>query len=189
MGRNFFFISGMSRSGSTLIDKFLSGHHSLNILSQPFPLLFVNLKKEFYKTINYLEDYYFLNNYFLEDKYEIDELSEFLSTHHVSNDLLLNIFEDMKDYSGQYTKLDEVIDMIKGVDGSLLNIYKELIEKMSSGNEVILGSKEVMCEEFMPFFIKNGVRCLIVLRDPRDVMSYILWYGKRIYWLFTASSF
>ncbi|SHJ54258.1 sulfotransferase domain-containing protein [Cycloclasticus pugetii] len=50
--------------------------------------------------------------------------------------------------------------------------FNKLDAKLSSSSSCIYnGVKEVMVEEYMPYLITNNVRCLIIVRDPRDVIS------------------
>ena len=41
------FVTGMERSGTTLLDRLLASQRHLSMLSQPFPLLFVETKRAF----------------------------------------------------------------------------------------------------------------------------------------------
>jgi Sulfotransferase family len=45
------FVTGMQRSGTTLLEKLLHAHPELSVLSQPFPLLFVEVKRAFLESI------------------------------------------------------------------------------------------------------------------------------------------
>lgn len=40
-----------------------------------------------------------------------------------------------------------------------------------------MGSREVLVEEYVPYLVKNNVRCVIIIRDPRDVIVS-LDYGR-----------
>ncbi len=35
----------------------------------------------------------------------------------------------------------------------------------------VLGSKEVLCEEYIPALLEHGVRCVLIIRDPRGVIA------------------
>ena len=59
--RSDFFITGMGRSGTTLLEKLLCNHKDLSVLSQPLPLVFIDLKKRFLETLG-IKKYFVLND-------------------------------------------------------------------------------------------------------------------------------
>lgn len=42
---------------------------------------------------------------------------------------------------------------------------------LDTDNPKVSGVKEVLAEEFVPFFIKKDVKCILIVRDPRDVIA------------------
>ncbi len=173
------FITGMARSGTTLLDKLLCNHSEISVLSQPFPFLFVETKKKFYQSINYNENYFFLNHYFQENKYQIEDLNVFLDNFIFRKAHLLDIFKKMESYSGQYTHLENYHSLISNLKNlSFLSVFQELQKQMAHReNTSIFGSKEVHCEEFIPYLVSKDFKCIIIIRDPRAIISSIN-YGK-----------
>lgn len=173
----------MSRSGSTLLDKLLANHPDISSLSQPFPLLYVEIKKAFFKSINHPESIYYLNNLFLEGEYGPEQLVDFLDNYSFSKKQLFSIFDDMKDYSGQYTKCTDIDSIIDQIDEfNLVDVVRQLLYLLRHNDKArTYGSKEVIIEEFLPFFIGNGFRGIVIVRDPRDVINSTFYGNKEEY--------
>ena len=121
------FITSMIRSGSTLLDKLLSNHADLHINSQPFPYLFINAKKLFYKEILHPEKYFVLNNYFLENCYTLNDLNKFLERNIFSSKEVIDLFKSMKNYSGQCTKIDDFKILYHSLQSNKLNCYHKAL--------------------------------------------------------------
>ena len=41
----------------------------------------------------------------------------------------------------------------------------------------MIGSKEIFCEEYIPYFLSNGVKVILLIRDPRDIITSLN-FGK-----------
>jgi hypothetical protein len=179
VSNNIFIVTGMARSGTTLAEKLLCNHKDISILSQPFPKLFYHLKKQFFHVIGHPEKYYFLNDLFNEKKYSNNDLISFLDSYHLNKDELEGIFNDMSEWSGQLTRLKDFSSLFSDYSNkNLIETYKYLLNKYGHDHGAgMLGSKEIMIEEFAPYFIENNVRVIIIVRDPRDVITSIN-YGK-----------
>jgi hypothetical protein len=76
----------------------------------------------------------------------------------------------MRNYNGQVTKIKNFANADRS---SLINLYDSLILNHQNTNAEYFGSKEVLCEEFIPFFLKHGSKIIIIIRDPRDVVASI----------------
>jgi hypothetical protein len=68
MDHSTLFLTGMQRCGTTLLDKLLSAHSQISILSQPFPLLFIEAKPSFLQQPSKDGAEYPLGNLFLESE-------------------------------------------------------------------------------------------------------------------------
>lgn len=166
---NNIFLTGMGRSGTTLLEKLLTNHSQITMLSQPFPLLFTELKKHFLETLG-IKEYYVLNNGPYDTKYNLKDFINFLNTYEIGLEEITEIFEKMDHYSGQITKCHYKFTKIKHTD--LINVYQELLTLMYDGKDIsYLGSKEILCEEYLPYFLNNGQKAIIIIRDPRDVLA------------------
>lgn len=163
----------MGRSGTTLIDKLLSNHPKIDILSQPFPLIFVSLKKKYLGILG-KDQYYVLNQHLHDENFSQDKFDQFLDNVTFDKNYLQSIFNNMKHYSGQTIKPSyPIVENLEMDLSSLDGIYKSSIELFDVKDSYYIGSKEIMCEEFLPYFIKNNYKTMLVYRDPRDIIASI----------------
>jgi len=169
---NYFLITGAYRSGTTLLDKILDIHQDINVLSQPFPKLYRHLKHKFYETIGIFNKYYVLDDLFFPEYYPKDFL-KFLRNHTVEKPELERIFQSMEGWSGQQTDFTNYKDFVVDYEPSKLNeIYKHFLRNSNIKNDnVLAGSKEILIEEFLPYFIEQNIKVILVIRDPRDVLT------------------
>ncbi|WP_419770590.1 MAG: sulfotransferase domain-containing protein [Candidatus Marinarcus sp.] len=176
---NRIFITGMGRSGTTLLEKLLSNHEKIEILSQPFPLLFVEVKKAFLKSIG-IEKYYVLNDNCFNGDYEIEKFRNFLFEYTINYDAIKKIFEEMKTYSGQMTKIEFKIPVREKY--TFLELYDLIITNALLKNKVqYFGTKEIMCEEFLPFLSENNTKVIVIIRNPKDVVASVNYPKKEKY--------
>ncbi len=169
------FITGTQRSGTTLLEKLLGIQEGFSILSQPFPLLFVEAKRAFLRSRGF-DDPYPLGHLFLEQRYPSGALHAFLAGWRTTHSELEALFARMRDYSGQYTKftshqLSAAFAAVTAEDD-----FAEVVAKLDrtlapSPGPRWFGSKETICEEYVPVLLDRGFRCVIILRDPRDVVA------------------
>ena len=71
-------VTGMGRSGTTLLDKLLTSHADIDVLSQPFPLVFVDTKKQFLAEKR-VDKYFVLNDDLVNRDYSQDEFNAYLT--------------------------------------------------------------------------------------------------------------
>ncbi len=174
------FVTGMQRSGTTLLDKLLCSHPRICLLSQPFPLLFVEAKRGFLAAIGEPRVRYPLGPLFLENRYQVEDLSSYLGRYRIDGETLLTWFESMAEFSGQYTRFarDGVRSVVDGHSpGAFASTIAQLYRGFASKSADLFGGKETICEEFLPHFLDEGWKCLIVLRDPRDTLASLN-YGR-----------
>ncbi len=189
MERSILFVTGMQRCGSTLLNKLLSAHSQISILSQPFPFLFIEAKRAFLRSLGRGDAEYPLGNLFIESGYLVEEFAGYLRHHSLDHESLLSLFAEMRDFSGQYTRFEEArvkagVHLVPTDDFAriLSSLYVELTDKRGARS---FGGKETMCEEFLPYLLDRGWKCLIIVRDPRDIMASLNYgqgqnYGGRL---------
>ena len=170
------FVTGMLRSGTTLLEKLLAQQDGISMLSQPFPLLFVDAKRSFLRGLGHGDDPYPLGHLFNERRYTADDLKRYLSTWRASREELAALFARMAEYSGQLTRFDDAqLDAALGSVAGVCDfpdVVSGLLHRLAARPHARwFGSKEVACEELVPLFLERGFRCLIILRDPRDVVT------------------
>ena len=169
------FVTGMLRCGTTLVEKLLANHPEFSLLSQPFPFVFLDAKRRFLHSLGREGEAYPLGDLFLEAGYTNEDLARFLSRYRPTRDELLHTFRAMAGYSGQRTRFDagrvaSVLDRLEPGDfaATLEQLYRELGHRESAR---WFGGKENLCEEFVPYLLDRGAACVIVLRDPRDMLA------------------
>jgi hypothetical protein len=177
----YLFITGLYRSGSTLLEKLLHNHGNILVGGQPFPYLYFDVKKEFLDSLH-LERRYPLGQMFLEDDYRMEDFYRFLSQEQITEDSIIEIIQRMQGYSGQTTQGFSQYLLDKGVrSGMFETVYSglmnQLVDFLGGEDLVYAGSKEIFCEEYIPFFLKRDIKCVVILRDPRDVIASLN-YGK-----------
>jgi len=186
------FVTGMLRSGTTLLEKLLAQQPHLSMLSQPFPLLFVEAKRRFLRERGADDEPYPLGHLFGERRYSNDDLRRYLSHWRISREELSALFERMAGYSGQWTRftaeqLDDAFDTIadaRDFADVVSGLLHRLVPLHAPGESAIggrmtgatrnfrwFGLKETTCEELLPLFLDSHFRCLLILRDPRDVVA------------------
>ena len=173
---NAIFITGMQRSGTTLLEKLFGQQPHISMLSQPFPLLFVETKRRFLREHCGGDDAYPLGHLFDECRYTASDLAAFLTRWRASRAELETLFAQMSGYSGQYTRFtEEQLDRAFAAvtaDDDFATVVDKLLHGLAQRPEARwFGSKEANCEELVPYLLEHGFRCAIVIRDPRDVVA------------------
>ncbi len=168
-------ITGMPRSGTTLLDKLLSSHQQACVFSQPLPLLYVRIKEAFSQKSG---NAFPLGELFGEEFEDPEAFEAFLETYRLRPSWFGTVLQEMIPYAGQYTKPRDPFSGLSGcreepledcVDRYLTTL---LGEEISPGDRPsVLGSKETFCEEYIPYLLGHGVQVLMILRDPRDVLT------------------
>ena len=170
------FVTGMLRSGTTLLEKLLAQQERISMLSQPFPLLLVEAKRAFLRQLGHPDDPYPLGHLFRETRYTRADLARFLSHWRAPREELEALFSRMSHYSGQGTRFTreqlEPALAAAAEAGDFAGVVSTLLHRLALRPEARwFGSKEITCEELVPLFLQQGFRCVIIVRDPRDVVT------------------
>ena len=176
------FATGCYRSGTTLLEKLLHVHPQVTIASQPMPALHHVVKQRFLDARG-LQRRYPLDHLFLEDAYTAEDLAAFLASYRLDAGDLDEIFAQLARHAeGHWTP--EIADMrdafAPGTYLQQLAVLRECIARVfpRGQSQRFVGGKEIMCEELVPFLVAHGCTCIIVLRDPRDVIASVN-FGER----------
>lgn len=175
------FITGIFRSGTTLLDKLLNSHDKIFIASQPYPELFYSTKSEFLKSKGIQRKYPFdpmLN----EEQYRLKDFLEFLVKTKLTNEFLKDLQEQFLDDESDWIQF-QLQELTR--EGDFFTIHRQLINLMSKvyrkADLTYTGSKEILCEEFVPYMAIDGNKAIVVIRDPRDVISSLAFGKSRVY--------
>lgn len=165
------FITGMQRSGTTLLEKLIDAQPAATILSQPFPFLMVEAKRAFLEEREFPGERYPLGHLFHETRYGAGELTRFLSTYRMERERALALCIEMEGYSGQYTRFARQRVEAALVDDTFVPMLRALYTALALRRAPITGAKETTCEELLPAFLADGIRCALIIRDPRDTLA------------------
>ena len=176
---NKFLITGLYRSGTTLLDKLLHTHPALVVASQPFPSLFIYTKKKFLdqKGIN---KRYPINSLFMEDEYNLSEFILFIQNHYYGQEDRDIIIHNLSHYEGintpefvEYCIKNNVLK--NDQNNQFSTLYDSLVQLLppylQKPDPSMIGTKEIICEEFIPWFLSTGKKVVHILRDPRDIAA------------------
>jgi len=131
---NYFNITGMTRSGTTLLQNILNYLDNVYAGKQPFPKLFINAKKSFYESIVPPEKRFIYNNYCNEKLYQFEGFVQFLSTEKFSNEFVNAAIK--KGYSEQGEDVSET--NVIGIDDCFFDeMYKNLLSAVTQGRSSI----------------------------------------------------
>ncbi len=168
------FVTGCYRSGTTLTEKLLHLHPDVSVASQPFPVLLFYAKERFLAEVG-VERRYPLDHQFRETAYRPDDFTAFLENLTLDAGDIAEVAQRLDGYTeGLWTR--QVLDVLPAVaPGSFLSVWQDLSTRLASAlgrpNVSVVGTKEVLGEEFVPFILRSGGHVVHVLRDPRDMIT------------------
>lgn len=175
------FITGLYRSGTTLLEKVLQNHQNVFIASQPLPELLLRLKADFLLSKGIEADYPF-DHMFCEERYKIYDFLEYLVKKEIDEETLKDIFEEQRGTKSMLTpefyffNIDQLIR-----PGTFYHVYRQVVNFLPKiyrkRNPIYTGSKEVIGEEFIPFLANKGNKALLIIRNPKDVLSSVM-FGR-----------
>jgi hypothetical protein len=167
-------VTGCYRSGTTLLEKLLHAHPASCVASQPFPVLYAYVKGLFDESRGLVRRYP-LGHRFLEDGYSDADFAAFLDRRHLTDADLDAVFEQLARYTeGLWTP--EILGARPAIrPGVFLDVYRQLMQVVlglfpKAGIRVI-GSKEILVEEYVSYLLGKGVHVVIIIRDPRDMIA------------------
>jgi hypothetical protein len=118
---------------------------------------------------------YPLSHRFLEDGYSGADFATFLEQTRLTDADLDAIFQRLVDHTeGHWTP--EILSARTSIrPGAFLDVYRQLMQAVLNlfpKSEVrVIGSKEILVEEYVPYLLDKGIHVVIILRDPRDMIG------------------
>jgi hypothetical protein len=174
-------VTGCYRSGTTLLEKLLHAHPQALVASQPFPALYAHVK-ELFDAARGLERRYPLSHRFLESEYTDTDFAGFLAERRLIDADLAAIFDQLTRYeAGHWTpeirgaRAAIRPDTFLGVYRQFMRVVCKSIPKPGAG---VIGSKEILVEEYLPYLLAHGHHAIVIIRDPRDMIASLN-FGER----------
>jgi hypothetical protein len=167
-------VTGCYRSGTTLLEKLLHAHPDACVASQPFPVLYAYVKNLFDAGLG-ISRRYPLGHRFLEDAYGDADFEAFLDSRVLTRADVDAIFDQLASYTeGLWTP--EILGSRQAiVPGRLIDLHEQLLRVMpnllSRPDARVVGSKEILVEEYVPYLLQQGRSVILIVRDPRDMIA------------------
>jgi hypothetical protein len=165
------FVTGMLRSGTTLTQVLLTNHPQAWVAYQPFHQLYVDVKQRYLDARGLdlsppLEDG-------APDSPDPQGFVDWLARHRFS-DMDARALAD-RATSGKGGSMAAIADCLRATPGTFADLRQSLHASMAQCLDLqprdVMGSKEILCEEFLLALADAGVHCIIVIRDPRAVIA------------------
>lgn len=162
------FVTGMMRSGTTLAQMLLDGHPDVMVAYQPFHRFLVDVKQRF------------LDDSGIASDLPLDEgdpahgqrraaFTAWLATRRFSQHEAASLFRQAT--AGKGGGYPGLALPEAPADQDFFALHELLLAALhGDGGDALplyVGHKEILCEEFVPAFVDAGIRCVLVLRDPR----------------------
>ena len=166
------FVTGMLRSGTSLIQVLLTNHPQLFVAYQPYFQFYVDIRKLF------LEEHRLKKMLPLGDGLDSNEKEHSLFKQWLKDrrfdstetDVLVGRAAMFKGYG-----IPKITDKIRFNPGTFFDIRNQLhillADHYQKKHVSFIGAKEVLCEEYVPALIDDAVFCLMIVRDPRAVIA------------------
>lgn len=166
------FVTGMLRSGTSLIQVLLTNHPEIFVAYQPYYQFYVSIKQRFLEEHS-LKKVLPLGDGMDSNKEERYLFAQWLKNRRFNPAEVASLVD--KATAGKGGSAMELANKITALPGTFFDIqiqlYTLLADHFKRGTSRFIGSKEVLCEEYIPALIDSSVRCLIIVRDPRAVIA------------------
>jgi hypothetical protein len=172
------FISGMFRSGTTLISRMIQSHPEIACASDPFAPIFKAFRNQFASKSKYsidfespLDDFYF--NEKVSFFHELQKTSLKMSSNNLDWDtFLIKIATSLKPYSPLLIPHLYKLEANNFLD-ILSNGFKIIQETYGNNDTKLVGFKEVWTNEFGMHILRDFPESKVVhvIRDPRSILA------------------
>ncbi len=190
----YLWVTGMFRSGTTLLAKMFDAHPEVAFASDPYRPFFNDLRDTIAKKNGLLKNnppHLPLSDYFCDDEQlqMIKLIQSCTLDEKISAEHLKGLKARLRDRGMEFSPF-----VAKRIDELNGGTYKELFHSMmglirsayGKGNEEMVGSKEVWCNEFTGVLIRAfpDLKIINIVRDPRAVCASRNIVGEKYPWLF-----
>ncbi|GBE29811.1 sulfotransferase domain protein [bacterium BMS3Bbin04] len=192
----FFFISGMFRSGTSLLARMLNAHPELAVASDPYAPLFKAFRNQVVRTTEPGQAFdpdAPLGDYYLNPRELVfyEAIQDASLDRPFSETKLFTLQEQIRQISAKSSpKIHPYLDKLKGNSyGELLASGVQIIrEAYGDDHTKLVGFKEAMTNEFVPHILDTfpEAKAIVVQREPRAMAASCNWAGKKYPWIYLA---
>ena len=165
-------VTGMLRCGTSLTQMLLTNHPDMWVVYQPFHQLYVDVKQMFLDASG-LDVSPPLDDGAPTPPGRREAFHAWLAERVFSPEETRRLAR--RAVTGKGGSMAHLEGRLTATAGRFATIRQSLHTSMASelgaGPATVVGSKEILCEEYVSALVASGVRCIIVLRDPRAVIA------------------
>lgn len=166
------FVTGMIRSGTSLVQVLLTNHPQAFVAYQPFHQLHVDVKRLFLEECGRPRALP-LGDGMGEDPAEAAAFLDWLQARRFTADEARRLAYDA--VTGKGGSAVDLAGTFDAPAGTFFELRAALLQQLAAhfghGDRPMVGSKEVLCEEYLPALLDAQVRAVAVVRDPRAVVA------------------
>lgn len=163
------FITGFPRSGTTLIEKLIGNQPDTYIAHQLFPTILLNIKKAFLLQAGIDRAYPFIPYPSTDEK---TAFLDFLTITNFTEQQVETWLLEGLHYPAMGEK--EVLKSLPCLGGSLSEIIEQLLTHICKNKVSLMGFKDVLMDEYIPYFNQQAIFTIYVTRDPRAVIASLI---------------
>lgn len=160
-----FVITGLPRSGTTFICNLLNSIKEINCAYQPLSDIYLSLLHDFKKKEK-IDFVYPADEKPLSRHHEL-KFHQYLNKKKITKKSIKSNYKNLADRNNNYKFYL-----------NLENFYKINLKKNSKTS--INGSKEILIEDYISFFLKKKIKVIAIIREPHDYIFSILSQKKYI---------
>jgi hypothetical protein len=166
-------VTGTYRSGTTLAERLIDNLADGFCAPQPFPFLYLSAKRRFLAEAGLDGGRYPIGTGFHDPLHQPDELAAYLGSTVFDHAFVEGALESMQGYSGAQTPdiASAVQHIPPGPFASIVRAMHDALAARRSPGATVVGSKEILLEEFVPTFGAADVSVVLVVRDPRALIA------------------
>lgn len=166
------FVTGMIRSGTSLVQVLLTNHPDMFVAYQPFHQLYVGAKARFLAETGHPRALP-LGDGHDEAPGEAAAFRSWLERRRFDQDEADRLAaEAVLGKGGSVPHLSGSLPVTPGTFADLrTQLLAGLVDHFGASDVAVTGSKEVLCEEYVPRLHETGSQAVVVVRDPRAVVS------------------
>ncbi len=174
------FVTGMLRSGTTLLGKLLGGLPDLQSFTQPLSLLLIKFRRDYLREsgapANGLD--YPLSDEQFEHWSDPDGFARYLQNRNLSAQFIRSALTEAAGYSEySFVPSDTTASLGQWRGGSLIAFVRHYFDTHGPQRPCLFAWKEVLAESYIPYFLGENLPVIVIIRDPRDVAASI--YERR----------